>query len=315
MEEGSIFTVMGFPSPWPPATQISILETKVNGAKIVLVADSAGRLELAITTPALTHRFLSQRLEVLGAGQTSIIVSWHQSGCEIWLGETELLPDGPSTPSRTVGSSRQEPRSGHGRIFLTLDPMESNDLRERLFLHTLNDIDERVLQGTDHDLIRAAAHLRQLLMDGNKTLLSIVNRQYRLHIEFSVLNNHEPLPPIPGVIHHWRDLDPTCFEKATRIRVRLDELLKVPCLMTPLATATVSDIIRTCANVMGGVHLGVAKSKEDQVVVDFADMMQIYGSAGISAALSGLCRVVLSGLTPLVIAIREAHYKSQLGKS
>ena len=87
--------------------------------------------------------------------------------------------------------------------------------------------------------------------------------------------------------------------------VDLDTVLKIPCLRVNNRTAAIADLIRACANAKGGVHLGKAKSSEEKVVVGWDKEVLLLGQEPSLLAVMGVCRVVLTGLRPLVYAIRK----------
>ena len=49
----------------------------------------------------------------------------------------------------------------------------------------------------------------------------------------------------------------------------LDAFLKSPCFRVGTETASVHDLIRACANVKGGVHLGKTRTSEEDTVLDW----------------------------------------------
>lgn len=179
-----------------------------------------------------------------------------------------------------------------------LDPCAGGTDEEHLFLSTLADIDRKVMSGDRYSLIRAAGLLRQLLLD---SLVHVINRKYRIPIKFSTLDFSKP-PPIKPEIH-WQTLDPSQFPEAPTVTCSLDHFLSAPCLQWKSAIATVKDLIKACANAKGGIHLGEARTEEEQVLLDWDKVFSMAGKEPSLRALAGVCRVVLVGLRPLAEGI------------
>jgi hypothetical protein len=84
---------------------------------------------------------------------------------------------------------------------------------------------------------------------------------------------------------------------------RRQQLLATPCLTVGGVVGAVKDVIKTCANVKGGIHSGDAESPTDQMIVDWDEAVKLLGEEPSLRALAGICTVVLRGLTPLVAAL------------
>jgi hypothetical protein len=97
--------------------------------------------------------------------------------------------------------------------------------------------------------------------------------------------------------------DSSRFPGAQTIEVNLEGFLKAPCLRLEGKTATVRDLIKACANVKGGVHLGRARTSEEDLVLDWDRAFRVIGEEPSLVAIAGVCRVGLSGIEPLVRAI------------
>lgn len=83
---------------------------------------------------------------------------------------------------------------------------------ESLYLNTIADIREKLSRNDRYHVIKASGLLRHLFLD-QTPLVHEINREYRLKIQFSVID-HDRLPamddepPQPPIIH-WRNLDPS----------------------------------------------------------------------------------------------------------
>jgi hypothetical protein len=171
---------------------------------------------------------------------------------------------------------------------------------EYLFLGTVAEIDQRVLEGGRYNLIRAAGLLRQLFLDSTP-LLHVVNRTYCQQIEFETIDYRDAPPLSPEV--HAIFLDASYFPGAKTIRVNLDTFLKAPCLRVGPMTANVHDLIRACANAKGGIHLGRARTSQENTVLDWDRTFRLVGKEPSLLAVAAVCRIALRGLRPLVRAI------------
>jgi hypothetical protein len=103
--------------------------------------------------------------------------------------------------------------------------------------------------------------------------------------------------------YHWHNLDVSGFPDAKTIEVDLQTLLAAPCLTSAVGTASVKDLIAVCANAKGGVHLGKARTADQQALIDWDDAIKFLGREPSTIAIAGLCRVVLTGIMPVIDAI------------
>jgi hypothetical protein len=173
---------------------------------------------------------------------------------------------------------------------------------EYFFLGTVAEIDRKTNEGGKYNLITSAGLLRKLLMDSHP-LIHMVNKTYRQKIEFEFVpfDYHPELPLSLDV--ELIDVDGTSFPGVKTIRGGLDVFLRTPCFRFEGITASVRDLIRACANAKGGVHLGVARTVEENRVIDWDRMFQSFGTEPSLIVVAGVCRVSLRGLLPLVGAI------------
>jgi hypothetical protein len=216
------------------------------------------------------------------------------------LNDRELLPNGEHVAIAIRATPPPKASLSPDSFIASVDPAKGRDEAERLFLATLADISEKLAHGTWYDLVKAAALLRQLLLD-DTPLVHRVNRNIRKPISF-IVTDYVTLPPLTPD-HHWQNLDPSGFPGARTLTINLGKLLAAPCLTTNGVTASVKDLIKACANAKGGVHLGRAETSEEQAVLDWDEAVRAIGQEPSGLAIAGLCRVVLHGVRPLVGAI------------
>lgn len=303
MSEGTIFSVLVFPKPWPPQGERELFSGKVEGVDASIAADPAGCLLLTVHEEGQALGvFRFQPLTVKGSGRALMTLTWSGADASLRLnGQEVLLEDNAVGRSFLLKTPDDTPPKGP--LFPSLDPAVAKSDVEYLLLSTLADIDQKLLGRTRYSLIRAAGLLRQLLLD-DTPLVHQVNRPYRRKIQFEVVDHRTPPPVIPQA--HWLNPDASSFPRAQTINLNLDGLLSMPYLILEGTTATVRDLIKACANVKGGVHLGIVRTSEEGAIIDFDRAFRLVGEEPSLFAIAGVCRVVLRGLAPLVRAIHGA---------
>jgi hypothetical protein len=185
--------------------------------------------------------------------------------------------------------------------------------KERIFLGTLNDIRSKI-KGTfvnvqqdkinpekDYDLIRACGLLRHLLID-NPTLLSQMNKDLRLTIEFVTASSAGSFPK--DCKYFWYSLTP---QKGSGISKKhtLAGFLK----LTPLGAGeyrySVKEIIRMCSHILGGIHNGDATTDEEKAFVKQTENI----NNGIYMSIYSICQVCLAAFYELEKAV-ELHTRA-----
>jgi hypothetical protein len=296
MHESTIATVVAFPRPWPPAEETRVISHSDGEFSFDLRADSTGCLLLSIDIPgqaAATYKF--QRLRIEGSGRAILMIMWSPGRARLRLNGREVALKVDSPDGTFVLADSGEPAE-HRSVLPNLDLNAAQTRAEYIFLATLMDINAKLSEGTRYDLIRAAGLLRQLLLDPTP-LMHKVNRTYRRKIRFEVLDTRVEPPGSPSLA--WQNPDPSLWPGARTITVDLDGFLRIPILTTQGARATVRDLIRTCANVKGGVHLGKVNTPEEGTLIDWDRAIRLLGEEPSLRAISGVCRVVLRALHPL----------------
>lgn len=297
MDEGTIFAVLRFPTPWPPAADRELLSRHEGSRLVTLIADPKGRLIFSVGeaghTPG-THRF--QPIAIAGSGRAILTLTWSENMASLRLNGQDVMLD-EDAPGEAFRLETSQAPILQGPILGALPLEAANSDAEYMFLATLVDIDQRLADGTRYSLIRAAGLLRQLLLDSTP-LVHVVNRAYHKKIEFEVIDYRTP-PPLPPQAH-WQNLDSSRFPGANTITVNLKALLGAPCLELEGLIASVRDLIGACANAKGGVHLGRARTSKESALIDWDRAFTLIGEQPSLLAIAGLCRVVLRGLDPLV---------------
>jgi hypothetical protein len=298
--EGTVVLVWRAPSPWPPPRPVEICSQHVNGSHVSITGDEAGRLRASLRgLNGQEQTRLFQPIRFAGGPHVALLLAWSESEIRLALNFSDLeLDGGPDTPTRKIVG--QNPPAGSRRLFPTLDPGKYLNRTERLFAEKVRDIDQSVVNASSYDLLQSSGLLRHLLIDG-QSLVDQVNRRHRCKLTFMII---DPVPGLPGSpTHHWRNPDPTNIPGAKTVVVSLKQLLATPCLTVGGVVGAVKDVIKTCANVKGGIHSGDAESPTEQMIVDWDEAVKLLGEEPSLRALAGICTVVLRGLTPLVAAL------------
>lgn len=176
---------------------------------------------------------------------------------------------------------------------------------EKLFLSTLDDIEEKIKKGDAYSITRAAGLLRHLLLDG-EPLVHAVNRKHRLKVEFETIDFTFKIPIRPHI--HWQNLDPTELNPgALRITVDLQSFLAAEVLVYDQHDFTVKDILKAVAHIKGGVHSGKAKNDKEAAMLKLDELISIKELDASTAALKGILSVAVNGLQPLANTIRSVH--------
>ncbi len=187
----------------------------------------------------------------------------------------------------------------------------SNNFHNELFIETIADIRAKLDSGRPYDLIRASGLLRQLLLD-DSPLLHKVNSKYKIKFLFRCHNKLEQVPGLPEPDMHWINIADVGFpKKVGPWDLNLEQFLGWHCLLINGHKFTVKDIIKACANVKGGVHLGSAKDEKEKAILDLDHSIQIAGSEVSTLTLSSILQVTLVAIEPLrsAIVIDIAHQK------
>jgi hypothetical protein len=178
--------------------------------------------------------------------------------------------------------------------------------RDWLFIETLDDLHTRssLSARSEYDILRGAGLLRQLLIDGDKTLLPQVNKTRGLPIRFRV-NVQRPIWDIAGVPKPdlWvrgDDLDPdTALPNCVVGEVSLDDFLTQRLIGVNEIEITVKDVIRQAAHVNGAIHAGKALEDRELVMAGISQVIRIGGFDPIVKSLQAIGRVVVVALRPL----------------
>jgi hypothetical protein len=301
-EEGTIITVGLMPDPWPVVMPVNLLEQDRDGTHVSLSAETDGRLVLSVNTATGKRTRAFGPVHLPGGSRVILTICWSASDLllslnDAQLGALEVFPETLGVPAQPAGLEFRE------RVFPQTRCPAALFREEEHLLRTVLDIDEKLVIGDRYNIIRASGLLRQLLMDGTP-LVHVVNRRHRLQIVFRTIDFAKPVPVEPEA--DWRALDPSPFPGAQTMDCTLSQFLAAPCLKWNGAQASVHDLISVCANAMGGVHLGKAKTSIEQVLLDWDEVVTVLGEQPSVTAMVGICRIALRAMKPLVDLLQGA---------
>jgi hypothetical protein len=180
---------------------------------------------------------------------------------------------------------------------------------ESLFLSTLHDLESRILDTDEYNVLGSSALIRKLLID-DFPLVDQVNRQYRLKLLFEISESNPSIPgvPEPTVWSVQDGLDPeTSRPGKPRKVVNRDQLLGTVLAVVNGKSYSLREIVLFEANIMGGVHVGSPKEEKERVLQALNSTLAIGGHRASLRQLQAVGRVVLKGLEALRAAITSAH--------
>ncbi|MCL8026303.1 hypothetical protein [Nocardioides bruguierae] len=206
--------------------------------------------------------------------------------------------------------AKKRPRRQHAA---RPDPVQER-LADWLFLRTLDDIELHLKTPQDrYSLLGIAPLLRKLFVDGDR-LVERVNRKSRLSLQFVTHEAVRPAVELGGETRFWaqgaavipgHDSSPLAFcESASAWMAHITGEAGG----RPLR---VRDIIKHCAHVEGGVHLGRPSSVQEAAMFGLVHALlddnlpsEVLAGSPVGA-LSPIATVSLAGLSTLRDAVRE----------
>jgi hypothetical protein len=153
----------------------------------------------------------------------------------------------------------------------------------------------------EYDILKSCGLVRQLILDGSKSLFHKINRQTKLKLKFKVINHKDST--FEGNFC-YKNIYPN--QQIETIELTIDEFFKKPIISKDNIVFSVKELILYGANV-GGVHsITFEKGTNDYIL---QNMRGIINEEGISKflAMQNICFVVLDSLTPLENVIKKVH--------
>jgi len=183
----------------------------------------------------------------------------------------------------------------------------------KLFLIRFNQLRECLESQNEENMLLLSQVIRQLLVDGSR-LLDIVNRDPKLPITFRVgmssREREEEMSslglPSPSV-HFLGAFPPNEIKRD----IKLKSFLKFPMANYKGQHFSVKSLVKTCANRLGGVHIGesASDSEEESEIRKFGEVLQQMGMHHAFASLIVIANVTYDALEPLAETLTTSNVK------
>jgi hypothetical protein len=175
---------------------------------------------------------------------------------------------------------------------------------DQLFLHTLDDLEERVPLGRgEYDALMCGWLLRKLLLDGGHSLIDMANRpsSRNLRLQYEVVD--KPRPESHGWLLNGMLYPGDSPPRSPTVALTRDQFLALPTLKALGETITVRELIKFSADRLGAVHFIHPKGGKEEALWEFMRDSSVTGprgkySLGISD-LAAIGKIVLAGVTEL----------------
>ena len=173
---------------------------------------------------------------------------------------------------------------------------------ERLFLRTLEDIENRIESNDSYEVLGLSGLIRKLFFDDNP-LVDQVNRTYRRKIKF-VITAFDPTffetMLSTETIFYFEDVDPEIpFPNQPIIEISRDQFFSTRVLIVESKTYSIREIILFEANVMGGIHAGTPKTEEEKTLASINGFCVGGNTRVPTRQLLGIGRIIIKALSPL----------------
>jgi hypothetical protein len=180
---------------------------------------------------------------------------------------------------------------------------------ERLFLRTLEDIENRIESNDSYKVLGLSGLIRKLFFDDNP-LVDQVNRTYRSKIKFVIA---APDPTFfekmlsMETIFYFEDVNPEIpFPNQPIIEISRDQFFSTRVLIVETKAYSIREIILFEANVMGGIHAGMPKTEKEKTLASINSFF-VGGDIRIATRqLLAISRIIIKALNPLREAILSA---------
>lgn len=184
--------------------------------------------------------------------------------------------------------------------------------RDKLFLHVCVDLHACCRDGRTYSLLRAAALLRLLLVDGG-ALATRVNKEHRVQLLFHV-GLHDDHPYVAESPRPLLSLYHSSFDGAaagpsplwSTERVDLERFLALRVIRRSPQTFSVREVIKHVANVNGIMHAGDPKKELEHSLMKLRPFVPVGSEEPVTAMVGVIGAVALRALHPLFTAVRAA---------
>jgi hypothetical protein len=162
---------------------------------------------------------------------------------------------------------------------------------EELFLSTLEDIRNKIIDENKYKYLRACGMLRQILLD-KPSLLDHANKKHRIKFKFEV---NEKESPDNIFLAQW--VDPGCLDGKS-LAVNTQQFLRRRIFTLIDMHFTIKDFIRSSANVKGGVHSYTPLNDEERILSVLDEKVFKSQSLGLKS-IKSICEITLKAVEPL----------------
>jgi hypothetical protein len=172
----------------------------------------------------------------------------------------------------------------------------------RLFLHTLDDLEQKLASADEYDVLMAAALLRKLLVDGGR-LVDQVNHDHHLKLRYRI-SDVSPIEKIqledgPVMWSIGDALDPRSRLAYKPYDATLAQFMKRQIMYFQGHPITVGNVIDQLANVEGAVHRGEPDTARRKAIQVLGKFYNHDGLPGVVRQVKLIGRITVEGLNPL----------------
>jgi hypothetical protein len=180
---------------------------------------------------------------------------------------------------------------------------------DRLFVHTLRDLEQRTAATDEYEVLLSAALLRKLLLDQER-LMDQVNRRYRLDLRFrtsGVSPFEQQIWDSTPIFWALEDvLDPESPLAYAPFDATRDQFLGRRVMRFSESWITIRDVIDQLANIEGAVHSGNPKKERHRALQAAGKFYSRDGLPGVVSQVRLIGRIAVHGLGPLRDAVVAA---------
>lgn len=336
---GFSFTQTLYSGSWPPQEERLLFDRKDHGA---LIATVDGRLiyQTVAKEGNLHWTVGSQRTVIISTFNLSTLrhIAKKEAGCEVeiylilyvsvksgadkvrfWINDVEL-------EDWEIGEVKGIPIKEYAVIekynYQAINVKEFNlSENHRLFLHTIQDLESKLNKPTEYSLIKASGLLRLLIAEdkpgvprpGSSLGLQIAN-EVNVNLDFKTSQSIDQQSKIGNAAGDFMGLDSLLFfrryPREIENVIEIDDFLNWPVATTEQGISTVYHMIKTLAEVSGGIHSGEPKTlklEKNRV----ADLSKVYASPNANNEsnlisiqfIEKISLIVLQAFKPVVSAV------------
>jgi hypothetical protein len=290
-------------STWPPLFHQELARITNKDHTIVIGVDTAGRMTFHYSDIDGEKEFIFQPIypEVNGeySGYTftnnspeshlevsvKLYFKWGDHGVTLTCNDKEVLLQEDAQGSIFKAEARIRFAIGINKILQDIDNENVRNHEDYMFLETSKELEARLIKASRYDYIKSCGLIRQLLIDGDKSLALLISKKYGIKLVFS-----------------------TTIAGSNKL-MNLDTFLSNESFYNGKSSMTNRQVLLTYANVMGGVHLGkpLAKNPEQSSLIELDQRVIVNEKATSIETVRALCIIILNALYPMVESIRKAN--------